>query len=116
MSKLFFDHLIVLDEVELEIKKTGVSKEEQEELWGIVDEIVHHKVFDAILSRLPREHHEEFLGMFHAAPHDEKFIFEYLKVKIGDNIEDLLKQELGGLAFDLLKDLRSNPKNAPRKK
>ena len=39
MSKLFFDHLIKLDEVEVEIKKVTKTQEEREELWQIVDEI-----------------------------------------------------------------------------
>ena len=106
MSKLFFDHLIVLDEVEVEIKRSAKTKEEQEELWGLVDEIITHKALDVILARLDRHHHEEFLGIFHKCPHDENLIFGYLKEKIGDNAEDILRQELGNVAFDLLKEIK----------
>ena len=106
MSKLFFDHLIILKEVDVYIKKNASSKEEQEELWGLVDEIVSHKALDVILGRLHRDYHEEFLDMFHKSPHDEDLIFGYLKEKIGENIEDILKQELGTVAFDLLKEIK----------
>ena len=48
MSKLFFDHLLVLDEVEVEIKRSASSREEREELWGLVDDIVNPKVFEIL--------------------------------------------------------------------
>jgi hypothetical protein len=105
MSKLFFDQLIVLDEVDKEIKKVASSKEEQEELWQLVDEMVHHRVMGCVLDRLPKLHHEEFLAKFNAAPHDESLL-DYLKEKIGENIEELIKQEVGDLAFELLEEIR----------
>src|SRR3989304_4293940 len=98
MSKLFFDHLVSLEDLEKEIKKVATSKEEKEELWGLVDEIMHHKVMGCILNKLPRDNHEEFLEMFHKHPHDEDLI-DYLQEKIGENIEELIKGEIGNLAF-----------------
>ena len=107
MSKLFFDHLIYLEEVEIEIKKFATSREEKEELWGLVDEIVSHKVLEKVLDKLPREHHEEFLELFHKCPHDEVKIFGYLRSKAGSSIEDDLKQDLKNLENDLLRELKS---------
>lgn len=105
MSKIFFDRLITLDDVEEHIKKTASSPEEREELWALVDEIVHHKVMGCILDKLPREHHEEFLDKFHKAPFDEG-LFDYLKEKIGENVEELIQQEIGGLDFELLSEIK----------
>lgn len=110
MSKLFFDHLIVLREVDVFIKETAKTPEEREELWGLVDEIVSHKAIEKILDKLPRKHHEEFLDMFHKSPHDEELLFGYLKEKVGENIEEILKQELGGLAYELLEDIKASKK------
>ncbi|MBI4157532.1 hypothetical protein HY502_01650 [Candidatus Woesebacteria bacterium] len=109
MSKIFYDRLIILEEVEGEIKNITETKEERDELWSLVDEMVHNKVFDTILGKLPQAHHEEFLNKFHKAPHDESLIV-YLKEKIGENVEELIKQEIGTLAFDLLADLKSKKK------
>ncbi len=106
MSKLFFDHLIVLDQVEIEIKKAAKTKDEQEELWQMVDEIVGHKAIETILDNLPKDNHREFLELFHKAPHDEDLLIGYLKTTIGENVEELLKQELGNLAFEILKDIK----------
>src|SRR5688572_24958311 len=104
MSKLFFDHLLSLDKLDSKIKKLAKTQEEREELWLLVDEIVHHKVFEVILDKLPKDNHQEFLEMVHKAPHNEEFLFSYLKAKIGENIEDILRQELGDLTYDTLKD------------
>lgn len=107
MSKLFFDHLIVFDEIELIIKKNTQTVEEKEELWELIDEMVHHKVLEVILDRLPRGSHEEFLELFHQRPHDETTIIGYLKRKINENVEEILKQELGSFAFDLLEEIKA---------
>lgn len=102
MSKLFFDKLLKLDKIDKEISKVAKTREEKEELWLLVDEIVHHKVMGCVLDRLPEESHAEFLTIFEHSPHDEKLIFEYLKKKVGDNIEEILEAEIGKLSLDLL--------------
>jgi hypothetical protein len=102
MSKLFFDHLIELKEIEKQIKKVAKSASEREELWNLVDEIVHHKVMGCILDKLPHEHHDEFLQMFHKCPHDSELIFEYLRIKTGDDFSELIKKEIDALDLDLL--------------
>lgn len=104
MSKLFFDHLIILDEVYAIVNQTANSQEEKEELWGLVDEIIHHRVFDVILGKLPHKHHHEFLEMFQKRPHDESLI-DYLKEKIGENIEELIRQEIGSLGAEILAEI-----------
>ncbi len=105
MSKLFFDHLINLEDVEKEINEVSSTKEEKDELWQLVDEIIHHRVLGCILDKLPRKDHEEFLGMFHRHPYDEAII-DYLREKIGGNVEEIIKQEIGTLAFELLTEIR----------
>ena len=105
MSKIFYDHLIILEEVEREIKKAAESPEEREELWRLVDEIVHHRILGTLLDRLPKTHHEEFLDRFHKAPYDESLI-SYLKENIDKNIEEIIRQEIGDLSFEILKEIR----------
>ena len=108
MSKLFFDHLIELKEIDKQIKKVAKTQAEREELWALVDEIVHHKVMGCILDNLPRPHHEEFLDMFHKSPHDEELLFTYLRDKVGDNIESLIQQEIGNFSAGILEEIQSS--------
>lgn len=107
MSKLFFDHLVELKKIDKEIRKVAKTADEREELWVLVDEIVHHKVMGCILDKLPRDNHEEFLEMYHKNPHDEELLFGYLKNKAGTDIEDAIKQEIGSLATELLREISS---------
>ncbi len=105
MSHIFYDHLIVLDDLEKEIKNVAETPEEKEELWKIVDETIHHRVLGCILDQLPKESHTEFLEKFHKAPYDEN-LMGYLKAKVGENIEEVIKQEIGSLAYELLNEIR----------
>jgi len=105
MSKIFYDKLIVFEEIEAEINKVSKSKEEKNELWQIVDEMIHHKVFDLLLSKLPRIQHQEFMDKFLAAPHDEA-LFTYLNARIGEDVEKLIQKELDSLAKDILKEMK----------
>jgi len=101
MSKVFYDHLVDLDKVEKKIKKIAKTNEEREELYNLVDEIMHHRVLGCVLDRLPRGHHEEFLEEFVKRPHDAN-LMHYLKDKIADDVEDFLKEEIHTLAMELL--------------
>ena len=105
MSHIFYDHLLILDEVEAEVKKTAQTPEEKEELWRLIDEIVHHRVMGKLLDKLPKDNHEDFLTRFHEAPHDDG-LMDYLRQKIGENVEELIRQEIGELAYELLAEIR----------
>jgi len=101
MSKLFFDHLIVLDTVDKGINSLSKSVDEREELNQIIEEILQHRVLGVTYKHLPLEHHAEFTEKFYATPHDEALV-NYLSEKIGKNIEKIIKQEIDDLARELL--------------
>jgi len=105
MSKIFYDDLIVLAEVEKEINTLSQSKEEKDELWELVDGMVHQKVMSCLFDNLPERFHEEFIEKFDICPYDEGLL-DYLKEKINKNVEDIIKAEVGSLAFEILQDLR----------
>lgn len=105
MSKIFYDNLIRLEKVDVFIKNHASSKEEKEELWGLVDDIVHHKVFDLILGKLPRVKHIEFMEIFHKCPHDEIYIMNYLEKETGENLGDFIKREFKKFEREILSEL-----------
>ncbi len=107
MSSIFYDHLISLDELEKLLKESIETPEEREELWRLIDEIIHHRVLGCIFDNLPNNHHEEFLSKFHNSPHDLDLI-SYLNKKIGKNIEELIKQEVNALALELLAEIKTH--------
>lgn len=101
MSKIFYDHLIDLSEVEKEIKKNIKDPEERAEIYQLVDEIIHHRIVGCILDQLPEVHHKEFLTQLSERPHDEN-IFLYLKDKISQDVQDFIRREMYNLGSELL--------------
>ena len=105
MSKVFYDHLIILEEVESEIKAQAESEDERHELWQIVDEIIHHRLLHLFLDKLPEMHHDEFLHRFHKSPHDENLL-GFLNERIEEKVEDLVKEEMELLTSEILREIR----------
>lgn len=101
MSRIFWDHLIDTKELEAEINRISRNSEEKQELWQLVDEIIHHRVLGCILDKLPREHHKEFLDEFASRPHDPG-LWEILKTKATHDIEVFIIKEVRDLADEIL--------------
>jgi len=101
MSKLFYDHLIELTEIDILVKNSAETSEEREELWNLIDEIIHHRMFHALLANLHERYHEEFLDKFHQAPHDGS-IFEYLSHRMDSDPQELILKESKHLMDELL--------------
>jgi len=101
MSILFYDHLIVINNLDKKIKKLANSNDELQELWHYVEELIHHRVIGCCLENLPTEHHDEFLEKFHKGPHD-KALLDYLNLKIGKDVEKLIKLEVKKLSKELV--------------
>ena len=101
MSIIFYDRLIAISSLDKKIKKLTESSDERQEMWQMVEEIIHHKILGCCLDHLPKEHHNEFLDMFHKAPHDEKLL-KYLSEKSKTNMKKVIKQEIKQLTKDLL--------------
>jgi|SRR3972149_5720675 len=104
MSKIFFDHLVIFEEVEVHIKNIATTQEEREELWHLVDGIVQTRVVSLILDHLPQEHHQEFIDRLHKAPHDERHI-HWLNERVQRNIEDVIREEIKLLEKEIKEEM-----------
>jgi hypothetical protein len=109
MSKIFYDHLIILEEVEVYIDRVAKTSEEKEELWRLIDEIIHHRVLTSILEKLPEEHHNHFLKKFFTKPFDDNLI-PYLNEKINEDVEAFITSEIDSLSDELLQLVESKGK------
>ena len=110
MSRVFYDRFIVFEEVEQEMDKLGLDTEERHELEKLIDELVHFRVVDRILTRLPRNFHAEFLDKFHKAPWDEDLL-AYLDERVEESVEKHVKDEVSKLKKEILADLKSRKKD-----
>ena len=101
MSKIFYDHLIDLSKVEKRVKKIAKTPEEREEIYQLIDEIIHHRMVGCILHELPPKDHQEFLCKFCNQPGSDG-LMDYLKEHIKRDISKFLKKEIHNLAIELL--------------
>ena len=104
MSKLFYDHLIVLEELEHHLRDIVESSDEREELWQLIDEIIHHRVLGCILDRLPGEHHDEFIERYSSMPHDNSLL-KYINELVEESMEELIKTELNNINEEIFQEL-----------
>ena len=101
MSILFFDKLVFLDKLDHQIKKRYLTNEERQEIWQMVEEIIHHRVIGCCLHHLPKNYHNEFLDIFHKSPHDEN-ILKFLSSKTKKDMKKVIKDEIKTLTKELL--------------
>lgn len=113
MSRVFYDRFIILEEIEVELDKLDMESEERQELDQLIDEIIHHKVLDRLLTHLPKKHHTEFLERFHKAPYDDTLI-DYLNEKIERSVEEHVREEMGKLKKEILEDIKATGLKKPK--
>jgi len=97
--------LISLKKVEKIIKESSATPEEKEELWKIVDEIVHHKVVGCILDSLDKKHHQEFLDRFTKSKLNQEII-NFLEEKAGKEISSKIKKTIKDLEIEILREIK----------
>ena len=107
MTKIFYDHLIIREEITAQLDLHKVDPEEREELLQLVDETLHHTTLNVILNHLPKEHHPEFMSKFHSAPHDESLL-DYLQQKITADIQSEIKIQAAKIKKEILQEIKKS--------
>lgn len=109
MTKVFYDHLVNIEEIWRELENYEIETEEREEIRIIIDETFHHQTLDIILTRLPLEHHQTFLDRFYRSPHDQDLLV-LLKELIEEDIEEEIKKQAQKIKTEILADIKKSLK------
>lgn len=109
MKKVFYDHLVLIEEVVTELDIHELDPNDREELIRLTDENLHHQVLNLILKELPKNKHEFFLDHFQKSPEDEKLLL-YLRREIGEEIEDRIKVEAAKVKREILDEIKRTKK------
>lgn len=104
MTKLFYDHLVVIEDIVAVLDEHELSREEREQLLETIDETLHHHIMDVILTYLPREHHEIFLEKLTAKPHHPELL-AFVQEKTAIDIEREIKKTAERIKKKILKDI-----------
>lgn len=102
--KIFYDHLILIEEIEFTLFTHQLTREECEEIVELIDKTMHTEIMQTILKHLPHHHHEEFLTRFHAIPHDKSLI-TYLNTRTAVNIEKEILKTANNVKKRVLKEI-----------
>jgi len=104
MATLFYDHLIVIEEV-----TTVIGNDKK--LLALVDQMLQHEILDAIFTYLPKKHHKEFLTMFHTSPNDKRLL-EYLNSHSSVNMELAILDRANKTKRKILKEVKKHDRKA----
>lgn len=113
MSKIFFDHLIEVEEIKIYIDGIVEDHDEKEDLWNLIDEFINYNMISSILTALDEESHDEFVTMFLDKPYDleiTKYLDSKLPVPLCILAKDIEKKMLNELSEILKADLKSKSK------
>ena len=108
MAKIFYDHLVRIEEIFIEFEKYDVQEEEKAEFTSLIDETVHERLLNLILLSLPGDFQEEFLTLFHQNPGNQEII-DYLKKQTID-IEEKIEKEAAKIKKEILADIKKSRK------
>ncbi len=104
MKKVFWDHLIEVEEITVVIDQQGVGKEEKEKLLRVVYQTFDMHILDTVLTHLPKEKHKVFLDQFAKEPHHPRLL-KIIKQEIVD-IEDKIKHRVIEIKQEILTELK----------
>ncbi|MBI4137514.1 hypothetical protein HY469_05635 [Candidatus Roizmanbacteria bacterium] len=106
MSKLFYDHLIKIEEIMVVLDEYHIPDGDRDEILSVIDETIHHHVLDVIFTHLPEEHHQEFMGQLVLAPHSPKLL-DYIQQKTNLDIEQEIHQTLNQFIKEVIQDMQN---------
>lgn len=107
MAKTFLDHLIILEEITSELAVYDLPSDEQEEILGLINHTTHQHILNVILNHLPKEHHENFLTKYQAAPHDPELL-AFLKKEIKSDIESEIRIQAKKIKAEILSEIKKS--------
>lgn len=104
MKQIFYDHLVIREDIEIELDRYKIDLNDREEILRLADETLHHEVLNVILTKLPKEKHHQFLTHFHKNPADPKLLTD-LKKDIAD-IEEEIKKVAARVKKEILSEVK----------
>jgi hypothetical protein len=109
MNKIFYDHLIIIEEVVTIIDAHDIDAQEKKQIMDLVEQTLHQEALNTVFTHLPKDHHETFLIHFNAAPHDRK-ILDFVKDKSGVDIEKAILKTANTVKKKIMKEITSAQK------
>ena len=111
MAKLFYDHLIIIEEVIILLDQKKTDVKEKEKLLAIIDDTLNHRILNIILTHLRKHHHEEFLKKIAHHPYDSGIML-FLKEKTTVDIEKEIMKTANNVKRSVIKEIHNHSAKA----
>jgi hypothetical protein len=106
MNKIFYDHLIIIEEITEILTTHELTRDEYQQILDLIDKTMHMEILQSILKHLPGQHHEEFLTKLHAIPNDIG-LMNYLKEHTVVDIEKVILMTANKVKKHVLKEIQA---------
>lgn len=103
MKKSFYNHLVEIDSLTIELDKIEISQDEKRHLILLIDSNIHQTVLNVVLSELQESDKKIFLHHLSSGNHDK--VWTHLKEKIED-VENKIKKAADELIKELHEDIK----------
>jgi len=107
--KVFYSHLVVIEDLTSELDKWEIASEEKAEMLQLIEETLHHHTLNVILNHLPGHKHNEFLENLENNPENGEML-QWLKSEISGDIEAAIKVQADRIKKELLLEIRKSRK------
>jgi hypothetical protein len=108
--KVFYSHLIILDDVVAQLDEYQIEASEREELVTLVEQIMHHHALNVVLNHLPKEKHPEFLEGMEKDPGNSQWL-DFLKKEIKGDIESAIRQQSEKIKKEVLLEIKRSKRS-----
>lgn len=107
--KVFYSHLVIIEEVTSELDKWSIPAEEKAEMIQLIEETLHNHTLNVILNHLPGHKHQEFFDNFEKDPANAQML-QWLKSEISADIETAIKTQAERIKKELLLEIHRSRK------
>lgn len=107
--KVFYSHLVIVDDVLKELDMWEIPDLEKQEMINLIEETMHHHTLNVILSHLPGAKHQAFLEKFELNPENEELL-QMIKSEISVDIESAIKTQAERIKKEILLEIRRSRK------
>ena len=101
-KKLFYEHLVTIDSLIVEMNRLELTEDEKSHLIEIAASSIHYSILDTALSNLSSENKKTFMMHVNSNNHDEAWSFLSANAK---DIDKKIKQKAEQLKEEFKKDI-----------
>lgn len=102
MKRNFYNGIIEVESIKIEIHKMELTEDEKKELFSLIDSNIHHTILDLVLSELEEDDKKIFLSNLLKDNHED--IWKHLRERI-ENIEGKIIKASEELRDEFYRDI-----------